>query len=121
MEPKDFLGKKVKVVVDRKMGSHHPKFGFIYPINYGYIEETKSPDGEELDAYILGVFEPVDFFVGEVIAFIERQDDDDPKLIVVPAGKSYSKEAIFALVEFQERYFKSNVVQSMASSEKEIA
>ena len=26
-----------------------------YPINYGYIEGVMAPDGEEQDAYILGV------------------------------------------------------------------
>lgn len=120
MEPKDFLGKKVRVVVDRKMGSKHPKFGFIYPVNYGYIENTKSPDGEDLDAYVLGIFEPIDFFVGEVIAYIERQDDDDPKLIVTPRGKTYSREAIYALVEFQERYFKSEVLQGTNLTERQV-
>ena len=29
-----------------------------YPINYGYIEGVMAPDGEEQDAYILGVNEP---------------------------------------------------------------
>lgn len=28
-----------------------------YPINYGYIEGVMAPDGEEQDAYILGVNE----------------------------------------------------------------
>ena len=30
-----------------------------YPINYGYIEGTMAADGEEEDAYILGVTDPV--------------------------------------------------------------
>lgn len=51
---KKYIGQKVTVTVDRKMGSKHPKWGFIYPNNYGYIPNTVSGDGEELDAYILG-------------------------------------------------------------------
>ena len=34
------IGNIVKVVVDRPLGSYHPKHKDIYyPINYGYIEE----------------------------------------------------------------------------------
>ena len=33
----DFLNKIVTVKVDRPMGSRHPRHGFIYPVNYGYI------------------------------------------------------------------------------------
>lgn len=42
--------------VDRPMGSYHPKHKDIYyPINYGYIEGMIAPDGEEQDAYLLGL------------------------------------------------------------------
>ena len=55
------LGKIVKVTVDRPMGTYHPKHKDIYyPINYGYIEGIMAPDGEEQDAYILGVNQPVE-------------------------------------------------------------
>jgi len=50
---KDFLGKEVKVIMDRPLGSKHPKHGFEYEANYGYVPNTISPDGEELDAYYL--------------------------------------------------------------------
>ena len=30
---KKYIGKKVTVTVDRKMGSKHPKWGYIYPKN----------------------------------------------------------------------------------------
>jgi inorganic pyrophosphatase len=109
MEYKDsdkLVGQIVTVKVDRPMGSKHPKHGFIYPVNYGYIEGIKAPDGDDLDAYVLGVFEPVKEFKGKCIAFIERSDDNDRKMIVVPEDKSYSREQILALTEFQERFFK---------------
>lgn len=105
----DYLGTTVEVVIDRKLGSKHPKHGFIYMVNYGYIPNTISGDGEELDAYVLGVFEPVEKFVGKVIAIIHRTNDNDDKLIVVPDGLNYSNEAIRALTEFQERYFNSEI------------
>lgn len=73
----DYLGKNVSIVIDRKLGTKHPKHGFIYMVNYGYVPNTISGDGEELDAYLLGVFEPVDEFIGKVIAIIHRTNDDD--------------------------------------------
>ena len=42
----DYLGKTVCVVMDRPFGSPHPKYGFEYPVNYGYIPNTISGDGE---------------------------------------------------------------------------
>ena len=102
---KEYLGKIIRVKIDRPFGSKHLKHGFIYPINYGFIPNTISGDGEELDVYILGVFKPVEEFEGEVIAVIHRTNDYDDKLVVVPSGKKYSEEQIEALVEFQEQYF----------------
>lgn len=106
---KKYLNKLVDVKMDRPMGSKHPKKGFIYPVNYGYIPNTVSGDGEELDAYVLGVHEPLDEFSGRVIAIIHRLNDDDDKLVVVPDGKMYSDEQIRALTEFQEAYFESEI------------
>ena len=108
---KDFLGKKVKIEIDRQLGTKHPKHGFMYMLNYGFIPGTVSGDGEELDAYLLGVFEPVTEYQGEVIAYIHRTNDDDDKLIVVPEGMNYSDDAIKALTEFQERFFESEIVR----------
>ena len=110
-DAKDYLDKDVFVEIDRKFGSAHPKKGFIYPVNYGYIPNTISGDGEELDAYVLGVFEPVDTYEGHVIAIIHRTNDNDDKLVVVPEGKEYSDDAIRALTEFQEAYFKSEIIR----------
>ena len=41
----EYLGKIVKVVMDRPLATKHPQHGFIYPVNYGYIPETVSGDG----------------------------------------------------------------------------
>ena len=100
-----YLGKKIKIKIDRPMGSKHPKHGFIYPINYGYVPGVMGGDGEELDAYLLGVFEPVKEYEGRLIAVIYREDDVEEKLVVAP--KTYTEDQITALVEFQERWFRS--------------
>lgn len=111
MDNKDYLGKIINVKIDRKFGSKHPKHGFIYPLNYGYIPNTISGDGEELDAYVLGAFEPVDNFEGKCIAIIHRTNDNEDKLIVVPESINYTDEQIEALVEFQERFFEHIIVR----------
>ena len=108
---KDYLGKEVTVSMDRELGTRHPKHRFIYMLNYGFIPNTVSGDGEELDAYVLGVFEPVKEFKGKVIAIIHRINDDDDKLVVVPNNKNYTDEQIRALTEFQEQYFESEITR----------
>lgn len=107
----DYLRKIETVQIDRPLGSHHPRHGFIYLLNYGFVPGTVSPDGAELDAYVLGVFEPLTDFAGECIAVIRRKNDDDDKLVIVPAGKVYSDDQIIALTEFQERLFDSIILR----------
>jgi len=107
MNTRGYIGQQVTAKIDRAFGSKHPKHGFIYPINYGYVPGTVSGDGEELDCYVLGVFEPVEEFTGECIAVIHRTNDDDDKLVL--AHKKYSDDAIEALTEFQERFFEHEI------------
>lgn len=111
MDNRKYIGKTVNVEIDRKFGSKHPKYGFIYPVNYGFVPNTISGDGEELDCYVLGVFEPIQEFTGKCIAVIHRTNDNDDKLIVVPKEREYSDEAIEALVEFQERHFEHMLIR----------
>lgn len=111
MNTKYFIGKNLNVTIDRKLGSKHPKWNFFCLTNYGYIPNTISGDGEELDAYVLGVFDPIDNFKGKCIAVVQRLDDNDDKLIVVPEVKSYTNEQIDSLIEFQERFFKHRIIR----------
>ena len=104
------IGNIVKVIVDRAMGTQHPKDPeMIYPINYGYIPGVIAPDGEEQDAYILGINEPVQEFVGKVIAIIHRFDDVEEKWVVAPVGSFFTKEEIEDQVAFQEQYFTTEI------------
>lgn len=83
-----------------------------YPVNYGYVEGIMAPDGEEQDAYILGVYTAVNEFAGKVIAVIHRDDDAEEKWVVAPAGMTFSKDEIMEQVRFQEQYFKSRIIIS---------
>ena len=105
------IGKMVKVIVDRPLGSYHLQHKDIYyPINYGYIPGILAPDGEEQDAYILGIQEPVQEFTGKVIAIIHRLDDVEDKWVVAPEGISFTKEEIMSQVTFQEQYFQTEIL-----------
>ena len=111
MENLEYIGKTIDIKIDRPFGSKHPKYGFIYPVNYGFVPNTISGDGEEVDCYLLGVFEPVEKYKGKCIAIVHRTNDNDDKLIIVPNDKDYSEDAINALVEFQEQYFEHIIIR----------
>lgn len=106
-----YLGKIVDVKIDRPLGSKHPKYDLIYSVNYGYVPNTISGDGEELDCYVLGVNKPIEEFKGKCIAIIHRLNENDDKLIVVEEGKDYSNEQIRAITEFIEKYFESEIIR----------
>lgn len=104
------LGEIVKVIVDRPLGTYHPKYkNLFYPVNYGYVDGIIAADGEEQDAYILGVNKPIKEFTGKVIAVIHRFDDVEEKLVVVPMNVSLTKEEIKRQVDFQEHFFKTEI------------
>ena len=105
------LGKTVTVKVDRPLCSYHPKHNDIYyQVNYGYVEGIMAGDGEEQDAYILGVDCPVKEFTGKIIAIIHRINDVEDKWIVVPEDKKYTAEQIEEEVNFQEQYFEHKII-----------
>jgi len=110
------LGQRVRVVIDRPQGSRHPEHGFVYPVNYGYVPGTLAPDGEEIDAYVLGVEGSLLEFTGRCIALIHRLDDDDDKLVIVPDGLTLPDDAIRAQVHFQEQFFPSEIIRPHADS-----
>lgn len=106
-----YLNKTVTVKMDRPLGSKHPDWDLIYEVNYGYVPNTISGDGEELDCYVLGVDKPLDSFTGKCIAIIHRINDNDDKLIIVPEGMNFTDEEIRNLTNFQEKYFKSIIIR----------
>ena len=107
-----YLGKQVEVTIDRPIGAKHPKFGFIYQANYGFIEGVKAPDGEDLDAFYLGTDKPFKRASGICIAIAHRKNDDDDKLIVVPQGLEMTDEEIMSLIQFQEKHFDTEIVRA---------
>ena len=96
----------VTVKIDRPLGSYHPKHkDLYYPINYGYVEGVIAGDGEEQDAYILGINEPLETFTGNIIAVIHRINDNENKWVVAKENTNYTVHEIEKQVHFQEKYF----------------
>ena len=91
------------MVIDRPIGFVHK--GMVYPVNYGYIPGTLAGDGEDQDAYVLGVAEPLEAFDGTVIGAVCRRDDVEDKLVVAPEGMEFHQGQIAQAVHFQEQYF----------------
>ena len=111
MDLKQLLGESVTVIVDRPLGTTHPNHNdIIYPVNYGYIENIFACDGEEQDAYILGVDEKLNIFKGTVIAVIHRNDDVEDKLVVAPNNMKFTSKEIMEKVNFQEQYFNTEII-----------
>lgn len=100
------IGKSVTVIVDRPLGSIHPVYKELcYPVNYGFVEGIIAVDGEEQDAYILGVNKPINVFNGRVIAVVHRKNDVEDKWVVADDVQSFSKDEIMHQINFQEQYF----------------
>ena len=109
MDPKlkldDWVGRTVDVVIDRPMGSTHPRHSdIVYPINYGYVPGTKAPDGHPIDAYVLGADYPLRRCSAKVIVIMRRRDDVEDKLIVALSGE-WTKASNLESTAFQEQWF----------------
>jgi len=107
----EYIGKTVSVKIDRPIGSKHPRYDWLYPINYGFVPDTTSPDGEELDAYILGINKPLETFTGKCVAIIHRLNDNDDKLVIVPENFNPTDDEIRVATNFQEQFFKSEILK----------
>ena len=110
----ELLGKSVHVVVDRPIGHCHK--GMVYPVNYGYIPGLPGGDGEEQDAYILGVDTPQTAFDGQVVGAERRNNDAEDKLIVAPSGMVFHQGEIGQAVHFQEQYFDTFIISLLRKS-----
>lgn len=107
----DIIGKTVEGKIDRPLGTYHPKVKTLYyPVNYGYVSGIIGGDGAEQDVYYLGEDKPVYEFKGKVIAVVHRFNDVEDKWIVAKDGTTFTKEEIENAVEFQEKFFDSEII-----------
>ena len=107
----DVLGARVHCVMDRPLGSAHPRYpDMIYPVNYGYVPGVMAGDNAEQDVYILGPTEPLKTFDGVVIAVVHRFNDVEDKWVAAEKTGVYTAEEILKILDFQEKYYESELI-----------
>lgn len=47
----DALLSQSKLIIDRPKGTKHPRYNFIYEVDYGYLKNTSSMDGGGIDVW----------------------------------------------------------------------
>lgn len=60
MEPDNLFWQEIsnltqqnKIIIDRPKGTAHPRYPeVLYPLNYGYLENTTASDGEGIDVWL---------------------------------------------------------------------
>ncbi len=99
-----------QIVIDRPKGSTHPRFpGNSYPVDYGYLKNTKSIDSSGVDIwigslgkkYVVGVLCTVDLF------------KRDTELKIIYDCSEYEIQAIRSMVDFEQM----RAISIMRSSE----
>ena len=105
----DFLGTKIRIEFDRPLGTKHPKFGWVYPLNYGYVPGVMAADGDELDVYYLSSDKPLQEAEGICIGYVHRFDDNEDKLIATDGSELSAKE-LEKRLEFQEKWYKHEII-----------
>lgn len=49
----DKIAAESKIIIDRPKGTIHPRFpDFLYPVDYGYLDNTSSMDGGGIDVWV---------------------------------------------------------------------
>ena len=107
---KGLIRKEIDAIIDQSIGTTHPKYKeMIYSVNYGYIDGFYGGDNEYQDVYILGEDKPLNNYRGKVIAIVRRLNDNEDKLVVYNYGYLSSNE-IEEAINFQEKYFKHEII-----------
>ncbi len=106
-----YLGRTVRVIIDRPIGFHHVTNGvhLDYTVNYGFLPGVTGGDGEEQDVYILGVSQPLETFTGRIIGVVRRSDDNEDKFVAAPEEMEFTAAQIMDEIYFVEKYFESRV------------
>lgn len=106
-----YLGKTVKIKIDRPVGHIHKKekYTIVYPVNYGYIPGVYGGDGEEFDVYLLGIGEPVTEYTCKIIGAVFRKNDVEDKLIAAPEGMKFTADEAYKIIKFQEQWYDTEI------------
>lgn len=96
----DKLVKDHEIIVDRPKNTAHPRFpGFIYPVDYGYLNETTTVDGGGIDIFI-GAAKSVG--VDAIICVVDLNKNDAEIKILYNCTEE-EKELIFSVMNDKMR------------------
>ena len=88
----DELVAETKIVIDRPKGSKHPRFPhIIYKIDYGYLENTSSMDGSEIDVWVGTIKDKKIYAVMCIVDLMKK--DSEIKILI--GCTEEEKEAIY--------------------------
>jgi inorganic pyrophosphatase len=75
-----FLLKSNRIIIDRPKGTIHPKYKeIIYPLDYGYIENTSSMDGNGIDVFIGNL--DIEHITGIICTYDNVKKDSEIKIM----------------------------------------
>lgn len=65
-----------EIVIDRPKGGGHPRYpGFVYGLDYGYLDGTVSSDGEGIDVWIGTLEEKMPTAVMVTVDLVQRDSE----------------------------------------------
>ena len=94
------------ILIDRPKGSTHPRYGeALYPLDYGYLENTTSSDGGGIDVWLGSLNSVVDnanakTLTGILCTFDTLKRDAEIKLLIacteddIPVIQEFHKEMV---------------------------
>jgi len=94
------------IVIDRPKGSTHPRYrDAVYPLDYGYLEDTTSSDRDEIDVWIGSLNTVVDkqnarILTGILCTFDTLKCDAEIKLLI-----GCTEEDIQVIQEFHKEMY----------------
>lgn len=70
-----------RIIIDRPKGSQHPNWkDLIYPLDYGYLENTTAADGDGIDVWCGSL--PEKTLTGILCSFDKLKNDAEIKLLI---------------------------------------
>lgn len=103
----DTLIEQSSIVIDRPKGTVHPRYpDFVYPVDYGYLENTSSMDGGGIDVWLGSEKERLLDAVMCIVDLTKR--DSEIKLLI--GCTDQEKELVFQ-VHNQTQYMKGILIR----------
>lgn len=103
----DTLIEQSSIVIDRPKGTAHPRYpDFVYPVDYGYLENTSSMDGGGIDVWLGSEKERLLDAVMCIVDLTKR--DSEIKLLI--GCTEQEKELVFQ-VHNQTQYMKGILIR----------